>query len=874
MASFIDPSTVHRSVLPNGLTVLIRRDTSAPVTAIVTHVKAGYFDETDDVTGIAHVLEHMFFKGTERRGVGDIARETKASGGYLNAHTIYDGTAYFTVLPSSGFAAGLDIQADAYARSVIDAGELAKELEVIIQEAKRKADNPQALAVETLYELLHDKHRMRRWRIGREAGLRTLDRDAMMSFYRNFYQPSNTILSIVGDVDVGEAMRLVREQYGNLPDNAPVRSPGPAEPHHDDLRYREISGDITQSQVVMGWRTPDAMHEDAPALDVAAHILAAGRASRLYRAVRERKLASSVSAYNYTPTELGVFVVHAETEPDCALEAGGAAWDQLRALRVEPIDPLEIERVRRINEARWIRRFESMDGQANYLAEWEALGDWRLGDDYYARFMSVTSDQIRDVASRYLSPERAGIVIYRPQGSPTVANSAADLVESFESSGALPLEPLPPRASRSVNGQGSAPRLEGVESGVWVFRAPSGMAILVRPKPGAAIAHVALHAAGGVRDESPESGGLTALALRTSLKGTATRSAAQIAEDSEMLGGSIGTSAGLESFGWSMSVPVHHLEAAAELLADVVQEAVIPENALETERSVMLSDLAALRDDMFRYPVRLVMSGAYAGHPYAMSALGTEESLRDATPESVRQWYHGRLLTAPLVAGIVGDVVPEDAAAIVAREFGGLRPGSPRTLALPAWPETEIVTVVQREKAQTALALAFPGPSRTDDRRFATELTATIASGLGGRFFDELRDKQSLAYTVHAYSSEHRLAGMFLAYIATSPDKEEIARKGLLAEFARLRETPVTEAELARAKRYTIGAHAISQESGAAVLGQMLDAFMFGAGLSELAEHDTRVNAVSADDIQKVAREMFDPARRVEGVVRGVEKVV
>src|SRR5678815_1705311 len=153
MAAFLDPASVRRTVLPNGLTVLVRRDSSAPVVAIVTHVKAGYFDETDDVSGIAHVLEHMFFKGTARRGVGEIAKETKASGGFLNAHTIYDNTTYYTVLPSSGFAAGLDIQADAYANSVVDAAELKKELEVIIQEAKRKTDNPPVVAVETLYEL-------------------------------------------------------------------------------------------------------------------------------------------------------------------------------------------------------------------------------------------------------------------------------------------------------------------------------------------------------------------------------------------------------------------------------------------------------------------------------------------------------------------------------------------------------------------------------------------------------------------------------------------------------------------------------------------------------------------------------------------------
>ena len=205
----IDPASVVRTRLPNGLTVLIRRDRSAPVVAIVTYVSAGYFDETDDIVGIAHVLEHMYFKGTPTRGVGEIAKQTKAVGGYLNAATIYDHTSYYTVLPSSGFVQGLDVQADAYARSLIDADELARELEVIIQEAKRKADNPGAVATETLYELLHDRHRIRRWRIGREPGLRALTRDALVGFYRNFYHPGNTVLSIVGDVDPDEALAEV-----------------------------------------------------------------------------------------------------------------------------------------------------------------------------------------------------------------------------------------------------------------------------------------------------------------------------------------------------------------------------------------------------------------------------------------------------------------------------------------------------------------------------------------------------------------------------------------------------------------------------------------------------------------------------------------
>ena len=120
----------------------MQEDRSAPAVAVVTHVKAGFFDEPDRWVGVSHVLEHMFFKGTARRGVGAIARETKHAGGYLNASTTYDHTSYFTVLPASGLEAALDIQSDALRHSVIDADELARELQVIIQEAKRKLDTP------------------------------------------------------------------------------------------------------------------------------------------------------------------------------------------------------------------------------------------------------------------------------------------------------------------------------------------------------------------------------------------------------------------------------------------------------------------------------------------------------------------------------------------------------------------------------------------------------------------------------------------------------------------------------------------------------------------------------------------------------------
>ena len=868
----MDPATVRRLVLPNGLTVLLHGDDTAPVVAIVTYVKAGYFDETDDVVGIAHVLEHMFFKGTTDRPVGAISKETKAAGGYLNAGTIYDRTSYYTVLPAASFARGLEIQGDAYANSVIDAEELAKELEVIIQEAKRKADNPSAVATETLFELLHDAHRMRRWRIGREDGLRKLTRDDLVGFYRNFYRPRSTILSIVGDIDLDEAARRIERQYGALPDAHIERHPGPREPERHDFRYRELDGDITQTQLVFGWRTPGTLHPDTPLLELAGTMLGSGRGSRLYRAVRERKLATSVSAYDYTPTELGVFVVHAEGPPEKSIEAARNVWAQLADVRANGFGDEELNRARQLLEARFVRRLETMEGQANFLAEWEALGDWQMGERELERQLSASASEVSDAVRRHLTESAAGIVAYRPRGAPQLARDSAAM-RTVLGGGAPPLPPVPAPAPVAPAGAARA-SFEREEGRVRVYRTAHGVPILVMRRPGTPLVQLGMHVAGGATDEPAVQAGLTSMLTRTSVKGTRTRSAAQIAEDGELLGGSVSGSTGSESFSWGISVPARHTSAALELLSDVVQHATFEEQALETERALAIADLEMLRDDMYRYPLRLLTSEAFAGHPYGVPASGTEASLAGIGANEVREWHRARVLEGPGVIAVVGDVDPDEMATLAAARFAELRWREEPPLPAPQWPASPLMVAESREKAQSALALAFPSPSRTDDARFAADLLAGVASGLGGRFFDQLRDRQSLAYSVSAFAAEWRRAGMFVSYIATSPEKEEIARAGLLAEFAKLREAPVTEAELAQAKEYAIGTHAIRSQSGGALLGEMINAWIFGRGLHEIDEHDARIRAVTASEMQELANRHFVESALVQSVIRGTGRPV
>ena len=862
------PESVRRVRLANGLTALIRRDRSAPVVAIVTHVKAGYFDETDDVSGIAHVLEHMYFKGTPTRGVGEIPRATKAAGGYLNAGTIYDQTSYYAVLPASTFARGLEVQADAFANSAIDPGELGRELEVIIQEAMRKEDNPQAIAVESLYALLHDAHRMRRWRIGRPDALRRLTRDDVLKFYRNFYRPSNTILAVVGDVDEQMAADEIERRYGMLKDAEVIAQPGPAETERAEFRYRDLSGEITQTQLALGWRTPGTLDADTVLLDLAATMLGIGRASRLYRAVRERRLVASIGASNYTPTELGVFTIHAEGPPSSAADAAAEAWGQLTAMRDVGVHAEELERARRTIEAQWMRRLESMEGQATYLAEWEALGAWTLGAAYFAGAQGATRELVTEAMQRHLGGDRAGMIVYRPRSTPPIATDAAAMRALLDGTAVHAVAaPTPPAGMPAVRTGRAA--MEREEGGVMVFRTAHGVPVLVRPRGGSPLVHIGAFAAGGASDEHETAAGLTTLMARTALKGTPRRRAEQLAEEAEMLGGSLAAHVGSEHFGWTISVPSSRAEAALELLAEVAQEPSVPAGALETERAVAIADLALLRDDMYRYPMRMLQHAAYAGHPYGIPIGGFEHTLAAIDASALREWHVARLLTGASVIVIAGDVDAPELAHAAASRFAHLRGGAPAPVSAPEWTRKPLEVSEEREKAQTALALAFPSPDRGSDARWAAAMIAGVASGLGGRFFDELRDKRSLAYTVHAFPSVRRRAGAFIAYIATSPVQEGEARRGLLHEFARLREGEVTAEELATAQEYAIGTHAISRQSGASVLGEVVDAWILGRGLDELDEHDARVRAVTPKGMRELARKYFEESRVVQAVVRG-----
>ena len=854
---------VRRTVLPNGLTVLVQREDSAPAASVVTHVKAGFFDEPDRWAGISHVLEHMFFKGTARRGPGDIARETKAAGGYLNAGTGYDHTSYFVVLPASRLETAIDIQADALQRSTIDADELARELQVIIQEARRKLDSPSAVAHETLNAVMFDRHRMRRWRIGQEDVLASFTRDDVRGYYQSRYVPRRTIVSIVGAIDEDHALRLAEAAYGGWPDQTGAVDVSPEEPPHDGVRVRTLRGDVTHAHLALGWHAVPPLHPDAPALDLAAAILGMGRGAWLYRALRETGLATSASAHFYAPTELGIFGVSAESEPDTVNAVLAGAGAQVARLIQAGPDPEDLARARTLLLTRWARRLEPMDGRAMALAEAEGLKHYSYLDEEYAALEGVTVAQVRDVAERYLAPERVAGVVYHP------GKAGADLDgELLRNALRLPArsapsnEPVAPVFPRRRSPPGR--RVD------QVLHVPlAGADLLIRRKTGVPTVTLGLYA---LRDgmEDPEVAGIGALAVRSAVRGAGPFDSGQLAFAFERLGGALGVATSSDWLGFSTSVLADRLGAAAALLATVRGEARLEESDVERERQLMTDEALQLADDMVRYPLQMAFGSAFGLRGYGLPPGGLPETLPNITVSRAREYYRG-VMQGRITIAAVGDLNLEATADQLAGIFADLpqrptsagRAGQAWAMSSPGGQSLE------RAKAQTAVAMLFPGPARRDPRRHAAEVWAAVAGGLGGRLFESLRSRRSLAYTVIANSWQRGGAGALLTYIATAPEREAEAREEMLKELDRFTREPVSGQELDQAVSYLAGQAEVARQSAGAVLGEIIEAWLVGTGLEETADPGQPYRRVTAEAVLNVAAEFLVPEKRAEGVIRG-----
>lgn len=399
----------ERTVLPNGLTLLVQRDASAPVASVQVWVKTGSIHEDGLLgAGLSHYLEHLLFKGTERRAGREISTTVQEHGGNINAYTTFDRTVYYIDLPSAHVGVALDVLADAVLHSTLPADEVAREKDVILREIAMGNDDPDHRLGEALFDTAFRQHPYRYPIIGYKDVFTAVTREDLLAYYRARYVPNNLVVVVAGDVDPAAVRVLVETHFGTAPRAklAPVLVlPEPAQLAPRELHRHE---DVELTRAGLSWQIPGLTHDDAPVIDLLAVLLGQGDSSVLWHAVREKaRLVHSIDATSWNPGETGLFYVSFICEPKHREAATRAVRRELDKVATTGFTAAQIRKGLRQLVVGEINTRKTMSGQASRLGAAEVIaGDAGFAKSYFERLSRVTTADLRRVVKTYLGAER------------------------------------------------------------------------------------------------------------------------------------------------------------------------------------------------------------------------------------------------------------------------------------------------------------------------------------------------------------------------------------------------------------------------------------------------------------------------------------
>jgi zinc protease len=849
---------VERYVLGNGLTVVLRPNPASPVVAVQAWVKAGSTTEPQARAGMSHILEHMAFKGTKRRGPGAIAREVESVGGEINAYTSFDQTVYHITISGRFLGTALDILADTLENSVFDPGELSREREVILEEVRMNEDNPSRVVDKALFREAYGTHPYGRPVIGYVDTIRDTTREDLVSYFHTWYVPGNMVLVIAGGVDPAAARPLVEKTFGKMPPRAvPVREL-PAEPPQRETRVILKVKDARRAYLELGFHGPAMADPDVYAWDLLSMILGHGETSRLNHVVKDRMgLVDSVYAASYTPKDPGLLFVGGTLAPEKARDAlRGILLETFRMTAEFPEGP-ELARAKTATETEFLYSLESQAAVARYVGFYETtLNDASFEQTYLRKIRAVTAEDVRAVAGKYLSPENLTVAAVLPEGQEGVLTpgQVREIV----------------REAYSASAAGAAK----VEKKAAVVKEvlPNGIRVIVRENRSVPVVAVEAGFLAGVRSEPADKGGVSNLAAGMLTKGTRRRSAREISEAVENMGAELSGYSGRNGFGLHGKFLRRDFAEGFGLFAESLREPTFPSEELEKRRREVLGALKTQKDQLVQATFLLFLSAHYGDHPYARNPLGTEDSVRAMTPEDLRFHYERWADPRNMVIAVSGDIGVDEAMAVVRKAFGDFpqRPGYEPLGALPVPPQAGVRRVEERrEKQQAHFVIGYTGMRLTDPDRYALDVLGSALAGMGGRLFVNLRDRKSLAYSVTSFSSEQVDPGFFAFYMGTSEDKLDGAIVDTLKEIAEVKKNGVTREEFERAKKWMVGTYEIGLQSNASYADKMVFNELYSTGYEETFSAPEKIAAVSLADVNRLAGTVLDTDSYTIAILRG-----
>jgi zinc protease len=860
---------IRTATLPNGLTVITRETPGGGVVAVNTWVKAGYFHESDEVAGMAHLFEHMLFKGSKKfPSAEEISRALAAVGGRSNAGTIYDVTNYYYIVPREGFRKAMEVQADAIANPLFDAAELKKESEVVIEESNRKYDNAPAVSLEHMYATAFEKHRFKRWRIGSNEVLRNIKRDDLLAFFQTLYRPENMVLVVTGDVKHDEVMRVANETFGLIPKGTLKKVGGPAEPEQKEFRYGTSSGDIRQAYTVMGWHTPGTRNSDELTLDLLSYILGQGRSSRLFRQVVAPEAASTAFAAHFTFEDVGMFFMSASFDEKNRAETDRRLIAEVERIKKDGPTDFEMALAKNVIESERVLALEDALGQSEAIGAAATRGGYRTLATDLEKLASITAADVQAAARRYLTLNNMTLYHYRTKEAPEMTGDAA--LQMVKQSMAAAPRPLQAAAMKTPDAT-QLKRATGTAAEPKTSKLSNNVTLIVEERSAAPVVSAAILFRGGRNQENSSNAGITQLLTRAMRRGTSTRSASQIDQEIEFLGADLSPLVTLDYFGYTVTATARNFRPAAALAADIVLNPTFPDAGVNEEKFQQTAAIKRAADSATVRPVQMLNEVIYRNHPYALPPDGYATSVDAIDSAALRAWWQRSVAADGAVVIISGDIAAADARAVAESLFGKMPASSTAkftTLAAQP-PASRLESIEYRDRKQSAIVVGFPAVPITSPDWPRLRLLQEVGSGGNPLLYNELRGKRSLAYVVFSQQQAGGQGGAFVAYLASEARKEEEARQALIDELRRFAKDAIKAEDLALAKSSLSGILALTSQTNVDHVTDLARAHFYNLGLDFTRRYINDLQKLTLDELRAVAAKYLNNENYAVAIVRG-----
>jgi zinc protease len=852
------------SVLRNGLVVITKRVASPVVAVRGVALTGGVYEGKWLGGGLSHLLEHLVAGGSNGRRSEEQNKELlQAIGNNSNAFTTEDHTAFFVNTTPEHMEQAVDLVTGWMFTASITPDEYRREYQVVQRELEMGKGEPDR---QLFYMMASNRYRVSPARvpvIGYQAVIQGLSRDDVYSYFKQAYVPNNMMFVVAGNVDPEKMLKAV-EKFSDY-------APG-----------REFSHDIQQEPAVLAPRTLAATFpklgearlnlafpsvslygQDMYAMDLLAAVLGQGESSILTEELRDkRQLVSGITADDETPAYAsGSFDVMMELPPEKVQEATKAVLDVLESAKTKPIEEDRLQRAKSMLRAAHIAQIQKVEDLAGQLTDdFMTTGDTHFSELYLKRIDQLTPKDLQAVAKKYF--DRGKLI-----------TTALFPAEYAGAAGLPKVEDIlrPAATTQEVAQKQSGP------SEVQRTVLDDGTVLLVKRIPTSPLVSVQMYALGGLTAEDAKTNGLGNLTMHMLTRGTKTRSAAQIAEFFDSIGGEVSATCGNNTWAWAASFLSKDLDKALPAYADVVNNPTFPEDEAAAMKKRTESAIAAQDADWFAQAGRFFRQKFYGpmNSPYQFVALGTEKNVESFTPEQMRDWYEKKVQTAPRVLAIYGDVDPDHVKQLAADLLGkGAKRPEPQRPTQPSerqggqTSETPSINVTRVEVQKTEQELAgvvigFKSDSVIGDpTNYTLDVIDTLTSGFTyptGYIFETLRGL-GLVYVADARNAPGRdaaLPGTFEAYAGTGPENVNKVVELTLENIARVEgsEKDVNMDWFKRSKELMVVADAMENETPTAQAQLAAVDEVLGLGYDYHKQFPDAVRAVTLDQVRQVARQ-------------------